>query len=237
MIAKPSQIVRARSPWSAGLVGAWLLGEGSGPTVRDWSGYGSQGAITAADIATIWGVSPYGRATTLDGANDSISITDGPHLQIAGSLTMLALICPSAFDVNRYLISKYACSIYTTAAGVTIFETRKADNLGWDSNASGPSLSLGAWAVLIGVFDAGAGTKRLWVNGIAGTAVAKTDGGCGAMTSFAWALGRNLGVAGRFAGQMGLGAIWSRAMVPAEILRLTADPFLPFRLLNRLGEF
>jgi len=191
--------------------------------------------VTAADISTIWSVSAYGPAITLDGTNDYVTIPNDPHLQITGSLTMLALVAPSAFAINRYLISKYGCSLFTSAGGTPIFETRKADNSGWDSAATGPVLSLDAWAIVVGVVDAAAATKRVWVNGIPGTAVAKTDGGCGAMGSFAWCLGRNPGVGGqRFAGQITLGVLCDRALSESEILALSPDSF---RICRRLESW
>lgn len=59
-------------PLSDGLVGCWVMNEGSGLYLHDYSGYGRHGIFGADDKAPTWGVSEKGSTVLFAGDDDKI---------------------------------------------------------------------------------------------------------------------------------------------------------------------
>ena len=63
-------------PLARGLIGAWLLNEGTGGTAYDGTGNGNAGTLTAMDSATDWVGGRDGWALDFDGSDDYILVSD-----------------------------------------------------------------------------------------------------------------------------------------------------------------
>ena len=74
-------LVNRAHPLARGLVGCWLMNEGTGERVFDHSGYGNHGLMTNMDAATDWVQSPHGGALDFDGSDDYIYFGDAAVLQ------------------------------------------------------------------------------------------------------------------------------------------------------------
>lgn len=80
-------------PLARGLVGSWIMNEGSGKTVHDYSGQGNAGTIIGMNdppIATSgWNAGPHGGALAFDGVNDHVNIS---RIPITTSCTLFGFV-------------------------------------------------------------------------------------------------------------------------------------------------
>lgn len=66
-------------PLARGLVGAWLMNEGTGDTVWDYSGNQNTGTLMNMDPATDWVATQHGEALDFDGSTNQYAIIDGSN--------------------------------------------------------------------------------------------------------------------------------------------------------------
>jgi len=93
----PGEAILDRShPLMRGLVGWWLMNEGGGLTVRDWSGYGRHGTMTLMDATNDWVIDRVGHCLDFDGSDDRVAVAAidntsgfsvGGWMKITGVLT------------------------------------------------------------------------------------------------------------------------------------------------------
>ena len=155
------------------LVGWWPMNEGSGQTIRDWSGHGNNGTLgnSAAaddqDPAWIRGVFA-GSALRFDG-NDIVQIPDSASLD-PQKITVAAWFRGDASPgVNRYILAKgsLACDrasygLYTGGSGGLAFYISSSN--AWYASPPAPaSVWDGKWHHAAGTFDGQ--TVRLFIDG------------------------------------------------------------------------
>jgi hypothetical protein len=157
------------------LVGWWPMNEGSGQTVRDWSGRGNNGYLgstTSADAndpSWIKGVF-LGSALRFDGVNDWVTIPSHSSLE-PQNLTVAAWFrSSSAPGAYRYIVGKGSqqCEtgtfgLYTGAGGGLAFYIADSPSHYFVTPEAGPSYYDGNWHHLAGTFDGS--TVKLFVDG------------------------------------------------------------------------
>ena len=170
--------------WTNGLVGYWSFdGQYTTSTAgtRDVSGNNNWGAFNGG-IKPVGGIS--GQALSFDGVDDYVDAGNGASLKISSDITIEFWVKPNNFTTQGYILSKYAYGVYIGTNGIPNFETRKADNSGWDTTAEGSILTRNVWSHVVAVYNTTTQQKVIYVNGVGGTPISKTDGGMGNSTGY-----------------------------------------------------
>jgi alpha-L-arabinofuranosidase len=147
--------------------GSWRLDEGGGVLAADSSAGGHDGKLVGGAGWTAGAVGP--AAATFDGSTGSIDVA-APVVDTAQSFSVAAWVRPEAagfrtavsvdgsqvsgFFLQQRGDGRYAFAMLasdSTAAGAAV--------------AEGPSVALGQWVHLVGVYDRPGGTVALYVNG------------------------------------------------------------------------
>ena len=100
-------------PLARGLVGSWLMNEGSGNLVQDYSGNGNHGTcmnMSPQSATSGWGPGPHGSAVYLDGSNDYIVAGVSPILR------------PTAFTISvTFTLLGVSASNYQAIVSNTVY--------------------------------------------------------------------------------------------------------------------
>ncbi len=83
-------------PLSKGLVGLWLMNEGSGGQVKDLSGNGNDGVLVGG---VSWAIGKY-LGLNFPGSDDYVNCGTGSSIDITGNMTIVAGISPNSAPVN-----------------------------------------------------------------------------------------------------------------------------------------
>lgn len=233
VILKPpfGSTFRRDHPIAKGCVGYWAMNEGGGSKVYDLSGYGNHGAFVAGSEPT-WVTGDDGHQLYFN--DKAIDLGDYVYDQCASALTIVARVMPTASAVTSRIIDKYpGPSIY----GETTNEWGFYGSIGgtgrdrkWDWTWAD-----NAWQTA--AFRLGAGFQQLYVDGV--LKVANLIGGpfSGAYdtgtTTNAYVGNRVSDMARQWVGNISWLQIYARALLPAEISELYADPFALIRPIRR----
>lgn len=231
MAVKPlvgAQLDRSH-PLAQGLAGLWLMNEGSGLSVYDYSGNDNHGVLVNGPT---WAAGKDGWAVSFDGTNDYVLATSPVGL-------------PSG-DVPRTLFARSYWTSIGTAAGYCIG--------GYGNAANGKNFQLSAASFNANFWVLGWGGNYDWNTGISATSLAAgwhtyavtydgsstilhIDGTARATTSaFAWdtnpqrvVIGREIDLIGHeYTGLIGDFSIYDRALTADEVAWLTAEPYCMF---------
>jgi len=94
-------------PLTKGLIGMWLLNEGSGSAVSDITGFNSNFTFTNIDAATDWVGGKFGYALDFDGNDEFLSgPTTGILVTPTTSLSVVIWVNPDSFATRGYIINK-----------------------------------------------------------------------------------------------------------------------------------
>jgi hypothetical protein len=185
------------------LVGWWPMNDGSGQTVRDWSGRGNSGtlgstsAVEGSDPTWIKGVFA-GSALRFDG-DDFVTIPGTAALEPA-RLTVAAWVrgttSPGAF---KYVMSKGSLTclnssygLYTGSGGGLAFYIADGPGHFFKTPEAPPTVWDGQWHNVAGTFDGA--TVRLYVDGV------QVGSGTPAPTTINYDLGADGGQIGGYPG-------------------------------------
>jgi hypothetical protein len=158
------------------LAGWWPMNEGSGQTVRDWSGRGNNGMLgstTSADAndpSWIRGVF-LGSALRFDGVDDFVTIPGSSSLE-PQKLTVAAWVrAGSSPGSYRYVVSKGSIEcqtgsygLYTGAGGGLAFYVADSPTHFFVTPEAAKSYFDGNWHNVAGTFDGN--VVRLYVDGV-----------------------------------------------------------------------
>jgi hypothetical protein len=209
---------------------AWYpLNEGSGQTVKDWSGHkvnGYLGSTTGTDINDPeWIKGVFLGSALRFNDNDYVTIPDSSHLE-PQRLTLSAWFRGTSTPGQyKYVVAKGASAcesssygLFTGASGGMGFYVADAAGTVYASPAADASVWDGKWHNAAGTFDGQ--TVRLFVDGVqvgAGTP-APTAIGYAAETSGSGVIGGYLGTCNLYLiGDVDGVQIWSKALPVAEI--------------------
>ena len=231
-VLKPTRGLRLNKshPLVRGLVGCWLMNEGSGDKIFDLSGSGHNGTFTGT--APSWNSGKFGPAVNLPGSDEYVNVGTGfPSLANAGTISVwfnTTVLDPSTEGV-------IVCATKSTSERIEI-AVGNADSgtfgvLYWDGDTlfgASESSSLG-WHHIALVMNNGAITGYL--DGIL------MDGAVDSKaTSYAdnFAIGAAPGVApDYFNGKVDNVMVWTRTLSASEIALLYREPFCMFARAGR----
>ncbi|MFI0719788.1 LamG-like jellyroll fold domain-containing protein [Streptomyces sp. NPDC021224] len=202
----------------------WRLDEASGSTAADAVGDAHDATLhgTAA-----WNTADHGGSLALDGTTGYLD-TAGPVLDTGNSMTVSAWVKLKDTSVN---------STFVAADGVhtSVFQLYYSTTYGWTFNRLGSDVDTpvitrsysgtaavhtGVWTHLVGVYDKGSGTVRLYVDGIPQTPNSFTTPWTGE-GNFQLGRRRSAGVYGEYAkGSLADVTLWSTALTPTQIANL-----------------
>jgi len=213
-------------PLAYGLVGCWLMNEGSGGNVHDYSGQGNEGTISGMNdppIATSgWNAGPHGGALAFDGVNDYVSGLFNIHdvLPSAESFSIVSWLYPTVANLGKTFIG---------APGSPRFYIRQGTN---------PTFALGnAFNAMTGmyftvenqmcafIYDAPASKLKAYRNSMLLSNINYV--GDGITPSLTLNIGSN-STTEFFAGSISLISIYNRALSAEEIAYLYAFPYCMF---------
>jgi len=219
---------------SRGLVGFWLMNEGSGNKVFDLSGNRNHGTLIGT--APSWSPGNFGTSVYLPGTDEYINC--GPSANAVDSqpgLTVIAWVQTTQASSGReFIVSKYG------GVGDDVFE------LEWDTgedikifvrNAAqdyavgeyvGTFLTDGLWHQLVGTYDGA--NVRVYVDSVVGGTVGSLTGLTGSNATSNLTLGAVRDGAGYFFdGIIDHVMIYNRALSASEIALLYREPFCMFK--------
>jgi len=156
-------------PLARGLVGCWLLNEGSGDKAHDYSGQGNLGTLTNMDPATDWVGSLHGGALDFDGSNDCMDVGASSVLEPTTGLTVVAWVKRTGALANfsgifssRKLSNNKGYMLVGDSSNYINFYLY--GDSGWIYAKTNNPISLNISYQIIGTWDGS--TVRIYVNGI-----------------------------------------------------------------------
>lgn len=209
-------------PLSQGLVGCWLMNEGSGSIVNDLSENGQTGTMTGA----IWAAGKFGPCISFDGTDDGISC---PSFVSSTAISVSLWIYPTANAIS-YWVAKYNLAATTgwillqLTSGEVRWYTRGS---GTDTYLSVASLyALNAWNHVVATYDGA--TRALYLNGRLKGSETNTEG-LQNSTAYPVRMGLRDDSAADFTGLIDSVQIYNRALTATEVMQLYVEPFCMFR--------
>lgn len=212
------------------LIGLWCPPLGvSGGKLFDVSGHHNHGALTDMDVSTAWVSSPHGRALDFDGSNDYVDLGT-PLNFVTSQVTVAAIVRTAIGSLDRYDIVFSRC--HSSGYGHRLWtRDNSSHRFYWEPIVGKYSISSTAvadsWQFVVGTYDGAVG--RVYVNGVKEA----TDTHSAAMDATVRPayIGAMAGgdVQRHWPGKFAFVAQWNRALLPAEIADLHADPFAMLR--------
>ena len=238
MILKPRPFRKPNlgHPLARGLVGLWLMNEGSGDTIQDLSGCGNHFTESGG---VIWVPGKSGPATRFDGDDDCLTASDSPSLDISGAISIgIWFRADSLVDNDGGLLSKGidggskyfgTAAEYTYMVGIldnTLYwGISDGTNREWATKAFAGYID-GNWHYLMCVWD-GANYLAVWVDGLeVGTNVAISTTHIQNLTS-------SLDIGGgatvfNYSGDIDVITLHNRFLTATERQQLYQNPFAMF---------
>jgi hypothetical protein len=220
--ATSDALIFAVTSSETGLVGFWMLDEGTGTRTYDLSGDNHPGTL-------INGPAWSSGALAFDGANDYVEVAHAPDLN-AYPLTVSTWVKTTSTNGVRGIVNKYVggssngWSLFLNNGNVCAWYYRSATN--FVSNASGCPFNVagvndGAWHHVVFVVDIFGG--RVYVDGVRQLIISWTGSAGATSTAQPVHVGRYPGAAGGaeyFPGLMDNVRIYNRALNGTEVLNL-----------------
>lgn len=153
-------------PLTRGLVGCWLMNEGSGGRINDYSGNGNHG-IVSADNAPVWTGGESGPALdwAAQSGDDYYNCGAGSSLDITGEITIVASFKPVTDQTFLTICGKEGTSSYW------LFQSpAESRELGFYAGGSisysdRPIYTVGEWCHVV-CASKGAGGTLWYINGV-----------------------------------------------------------------------
>ena len=249
--APPSKPIRGMQgsrthPLARGLVGCWLMNEGTGGKVHDLSGNGLSGIATSCT----WSPGKHGAAIEFNGSSSLVNFGTMGNIgsTLSTASTMSLWLKSPVSDLFGYLLGVYdsdgsccfvklnADSDNNLAAGnIRVLLDNSGDALYRLSGSVNRNTGVtdGNWHYLCVVFNRPGKELQVWVDGIKQEFTYKHQDAIGSLADFGidFYMG-GINVDGTtpmyFNGLISTFSIHNRLLTPAEIAGLYADPFQMF---------
>jgi len=210
-----------------GLAAYWLMPEGGGSRIHDFSDNQNIGSFVAD---TAWALGQFGRCLTFDGAGDYVNCGSQPVLDITQELTISLWMYLFSFGSgNPGLVSRGTWTgggYYLRHGTVTtdIFLTTSAPGSSYNSNAGFTALN--TWIHAVVTFSTASGRVKFYKNGILDIDLAKSADN---ITTYPGPLLLAQYSGYYFNGLIDNVMIFNRALTADEISLLYRNPFCIFQ--------
>ena len=157
-------------PPPGGVTAAYAFNEGTGATATDASGTGLNGTLMNG---TSWGGGHTAGAVQLDGVDDFVDLGNPAALQLTGSMTVSAWINSAAYpEDDAAIVSKRSGAEIGYQLDTTVDKGSRTIGFKLTNSSGGQMFRYGAqalqsntWYHVAGVYDAGARTLHVYLNG------------------------------------------------------------------------
>jgi hypothetical protein len=214
----------AGHPLSKGLIGCWLMNEGSGGLVRDLSGYVNSGTTYGQ---MVWRAGMFGSALDLDGASGYVGQPAGAiHDTLANdNRTISAWIYPHTLPGYPYvyIVSQGKTGAFDYYARLASWYLQ-AGNTDGATTCYPTIMTANKWYHIVVVFSAAGAIG--YVNGGAGTLVDRKTKA--SLSGNNLEIGRSVSGVGYFDGLIDHVMIYKRALSASEVVWLYRAPFCMF---------
>src|SRR5208282_2000263 len=151
---------------SSGLVASYSFNEGSGSTVTDSSGNGSNGTVSGATWAT---AGKYGGALSFNGNSSRVVVNDSASLHLSSGMTLEAWVSPATPAASWQDAIYKENDIYFLEAGSSLSQHPPAVGATFSSHgdqfmAGVSALTAKTWTHLAATYDGS--NLLLYVNGV-----------------------------------------------------------------------
>ena len=213
---------------SNGLVGYWLMNEGTGNIVNDLSGNGNTATISSG---IVWELGKFGPALYNDAGGHYVNCGDMASIEGVGafSVSFWAMHKTGVVPGTQFLVAKYGDSgertfgFYATDAEYILFGVYNS-SAAFDYALSLNALkTAGKWIHVVGVYDGV--NVRVYVDGILGGTVGDLTGVTDSSTEPMVLMAENDNGQNDFGGMIDDVSVYNRALSVAEIAELYANPF------------
>jgi hypothetical protein len=230
-----AQINRAH-PLARGLVGYWIMNEGSGKRVGDISGSGNHGTATNFALSgntSNWLGSQFGGCLNFDGTDDHVDCGNGVSMQFVdgNSFSMSCWVYPTSTATNHALMANAAAyNLYCPSTSGQIYvDFAKPNVANSGQTSSSTPISVNKWTHIIVTvkYNGSAGVIKFYINGeLRGNA--KTNWSANptaANYSASMRIGSSLSDGGYyFPGFIDECRMYNRLLLPEEAMRLYMQP-------------
>ncbi len=235
--AKPNK----SHPLARGLVGLWLLNEGSGNKVFDLSGNGNIGSATGI----VWTPGKYGSALefTAD-STDTVNCGTGAMNSVVGTMIMFANIS-EAWDATdaKYNATVNKGIIFDRGWGLCIYEKSAITGIylnGWTRNAAGyfemtadldflPTWNVGEWHMIGVRLDSANLMSTIWDGAIHNSATTNRPPALADLITRNFYIGDCGSSEVSWPGSVSHVLAYNRALSASEIAQLYREPFCMFK--------
>jgi len=233
--------VNKTHPLAKGLIGWWLMNEGTGRTIYDLSGNGNHGTLEGD---THWVAGKYGSCLSFDGDGDYVDVDNNPYqtsnIFSSGLSFSVWIKSPFAKDNNRRsIVGGGGANHYYSAGGIYVYtgsdytyvamEIYRGDY--YTASTDGViNLTSDNWYHIVGVYNSLSNQVEIYLNGVNEVNTSVSESG----TTYDpdnFYIGRNprSSFNPTFNGLIDNVMVFDRALSAEEIKALYADPFQGLR--------
>jgi hypothetical protein len=141
-------------PLSKGLVGCWLMNEGSGDRIYDVSGNNNDGVLVGT-VKPVWVPGKSGSCLQFDGSRRTVTVLDSPSLNLPNAFTITAMVNQTGLVNWTRIVTKgdtnYMLLMWTSGRP---YLAMKVGSVEYNTHSATETvLPNGQWHLLIGTFD------------------------------------------------------------------------------------
>jgi hypothetical protein len=214
-------------PLARWLAAAWLLNEGSGPTIYEAGGRKANGALTNGPA---WVGGPFGKCLSFDAADDYVALSGVPSYASTHSHGYAAWVNTPLTGSYQWVLTTgddtHGTALAVTTGGLLAF---------WYLGANFVAVSAGAVPAntlthIAAFWDATDTKVRFYINGQLDTTSSAIATTWSAATTGTGRVGMyHAGTSFPFSGRLDAPMIFGGLPSGADLRALAADPFRPFR--------